>query len=266
MDKKDTDIHKPDGLIFEGEKVGHGDEQKRIRKRDGLIFRGEQMGYVDDKGKIRRPDGFIFKGDEVGQVKGVKAHDKDGFIFSGEEWGYVDEDGNIRQKDGFIFKGRIIGKMRGSNKAAALGYFVLRFKEIQDQFNELERTVRSAESKTPYLGKVRHMLSYVPEANALGDFDGIINRLKSLEREISNQFDDNRRRKADIAKQAESISRSTDWKVAAEDLKKLQEKWKQIRSAGKDYEEALWQRFRSAQDEFYRRRSEHFEKEKRKRE
>ena len=67
-------------------------------------------------------------------------------------------------------------------------------------------------------------------------------------------------------RQAESLSRSANWKAAADELKKLQEQWKQIRSAGKDHEESLWQRFRSAQDDFYRHRSEHFEKERRQRE
>ena len=266
MGKKDTDICKPDGWLFKGEPVGHADEQSQIRKRDGLFLRGEQLGYVDSQGTIRRRDFFVFKGEEVGQVKGNRAHDKDRFIFPGEEWGYVDGDSNICQKDCFIFKGRIIGTMKGKNKAAALGYFVLRFKEIEDRFKELEQVVRNAENKTPYIRKVQQMLSYVPDANALGDFDDLMNRLRSLEREILNEFDANRRSKEDIAGQAESLSRSTNWKAAAEDLKKLQDKWQQIRSAGKDYEPSLWQRFKSAQDEFYRRRSEHFEKEKHHRE
>lgn len=139
------------------------------------------MGYVDQGGKIRRPDGFIIKGEEVGQVKGNKAHDKDGIIFSGEEWGYVDADGNIRQKDGMIFKGRIIGQMRGKDKAAALGYFVLKFKEMEDHFNELEQSVRSSENKIHYIAKVQKIHSYVAQAKALGDFDGLINRIKYLE-------------------------------------------------------------------------------------
>jgi len=40
----------------------------------------------------------------------------------------------------------------------------------------------------------------------------------------------------------------------------LQEQWRQIGSAGRDYDDALWQRFRSAQDKFYERRSAFYER------
>lgn len=263
MDKRDTDIRNPDGFILKGENVGHADKSSTIRRRDGVLFRGEKMGYVDQSGKIRRPDGFIFRGEEVGQIKENRAYDKDGIIFSGEEWGYVDAEGNIRQKDGLIFKGRIIGQMRGKDKGAALGYFVLKFKEMEGRFNELENSVRSAENKTHYLTRLQKMLTYVPDTQALGDFDGLINRIKRLEREIVTLVDENRRRKEDIVRQSETLSHSTNWKMAGVELKKLQEQWSQIYSAGKDHDEALWRRFRSAQDDFYRHRSEHFDKENR---
>jgi len=265
MENRDTDNRKPDGFIAKGGTVGHAEKTSTIRRRDGVLFRGEKMGSVDPDGKIRRPDGVIFRGEEVGQVKGNKVHNKDGIIFSGEEWGYVDGEGNIRQKDGFIFKGRVIGQMRGKNKEAALGYFVLKFKEMEDRFDELKQSVRSAKNKTHYLSKLQQMLRYVPQAKALGDFDGFMNRIKSLERELAEQVDDNRRKKEDIVKQSETLSHSTNWKMAADELKKLQEQWSQIHSAGKEHDESLWHRFRSAQDDFYRRRSEHFEKERRQR-
>src|SRR5574337_1075119 len=138
-DKRDTDIHKPDRLIQQGDIVGHADRESPIRRRDGVIFKGEEIGYVDKRKNIRRPDGIIFRGDIVGQVKdGKRAHAEDGIIFPGEEWGYVDDDGNIRLRDGILFKGRIIGKMRGHNKEAALGYFVLRFKNIEERYAKLE--------------------------------------------------------------------------------------------------------------------------------
>ena len=263
MGKKDTDIHKPDGFIFGGEKIGHGDEQRKIRKADGAFSRGEEMGYIDSDGKIRRKDGVFLRGDEIGQITDNKAHDTDGGFFNGEEWGYVDEQGNVRQKDGVIFRGRIIGKMKGKNTSVTLGFYVLRFKEMEDNFNKLENTVRSEENKAYYLGKVQHMLGYVQTADALGDFDGLIHRLKRLERDILNYIADNRGRKEDIIRKAQTISRSTNWKVSADELVKLQEEWQKIRSAGRDHDEELWQRFRSAKNDFHRHRTEHFEKNRR---
>ena len=73
-DKRDTDLHKPDGVVFRGDKLGHADRESHIRRRDGLIFKGDELGYVDREKQIRKPDGIIFKGEVVGQVKGTAAH------------------------------------------------------------------------------------------------------------------------------------------------------------------------------------------------
>lgn len=260
--KKDTDIQDPDGSIFDGEKIGHVNEKNIIRKRDGIILPGEKIGYVDEKGNVRRPD-IILRGEKVGKIKGVKAHDVDGPLFSGEEWGYVDDEGNIRQKDFLCFKGRIIGKMKGTNKAAALGYFILRFKEIEDRARDLENEIRNAAYKVAYLHKVQNMIKFVPEARALGDFDGLMSKLKGLEDEILNQIKYYRYIKEDIVKQAENICYSTEWKKIKDLLKALLEKWKHTPSPGRECENELWQRFRSAQDVFSKRRAEHYDNQKR---
>ena len=260
-DSKDTDIHEPNGVIFEGEKVGHADKRSRIRRKDGVIFRGEEIGYVDENGKIRKPDGVIFRGEVVGQVKeGKKAHAEDGIILPGQEWGYVDDDGTVRQRDGVLFRGRIVGKMKGKDKAAALGYFVLRFKNIEERFKKLEQKVRSDDNKVRYLGAVRKMLEQVPNANAIGDFDALLRRLRNLEDEIAKVQAQRRYKKEDLCRKAESLSESTDWKQTSQAYVELRDKWKEVGGTGKEYEERLWERFKSAQDKFYKRRKVHFEK------
>lgn len=258
---KDTDIHSPDGIFFKGEKKGHGGEESKIRKRDGVIFKGEELGYIDKEGKIRKPDGFIFKGEKVGQIKkDSAAHAEDGFFFKGEQWGYVDDEGNVRQKDGFIFRGRIIGKMRGRNKAATLGFFVLQFKRLEENFEKLEGEVRSAKNKVSLLGKVRHMLEYVPKADALGDFDGLMGKLRSLENEIVREKEKSQSRKEELCRQVDTLSYSSDWKTTTEKLKQLQEEWKSSGSAGKEENDRLWEKFRASQDRFFERKKQHFEK------
>ncbi|MBV9468855.1 MAG: DUF349 domain-containing protein, partial [Abitibacteriaceae bacterium] len=171
---------------------------------------------------------------------------------------YVDDQGNVCQRDG-LFKGRIVGQMRGHNKEAALAFFVLRFRELEDRFEALERDVHAAENKAQFLGKVRRMLDYVPQANALGDFDRLVGRLHTLEREITDWMADNQRRKERLISQAQSWSASTEWKRGGEALKQLQAEWKHIGSAGREADDALWQDFREAQDEFFQRRTQFFE-------
>lgn len=258
--EKDTDIHEEDGLIFKGEVIGHADKESKVRRRDGIIFSGEEIGYVDAQGKIRRPDGIIFKGEVVGQVKdGNRAHAEDGLIFPGEEWGYVDDEGNIRQRDGIIFKGRIIGKMRGHNKAATLAYFVLRFQDLVRDYEALRNEVHGAPQKAPFLGKIQRMLKFVPEAKALGDFDGLISNLKQLENEVLSEVYRNLEAKKSLCSRTEELSYSSDWKITAEEMKKLQERWSAIGHVPKEQADELWKRFRTAVDRFFERRKQHFE-------
>ena len=57
---------------------------------------------------------------------------------------------------------------------------------------------------------------------------------------------------------AEELSTSTDWKETTAAMRDLMAEWKAAGRAGRDVEDALWVRFRAAQDAFFNRRSETF--------
>ncbi|GAA4614207.1 DUF349 domain-containing protein [Saccharopolyspora hordei] len=65
-------------------------------------------------------------------------------------------------------------------------------------------------------------------------------------------------RKQELVEEAESLTESTDWGGTASRYKQLMAEWKAAGRAPKDSDEALWQRFRAAQDRFFSRRSEAF--------
>lgn len=62
-------------------------------------------------------------------------------------------------------------------------------------------------------------------------------------------------RKQELVDEAESLTESTDWGPTATRYKQLMADWKAAGRAPKDSDDALWQRFRSAQDAFFARRS-----------
>jgi len=64
-----------------------------------------------------------------------------------------------------------------------------------------------------------------------------------------------RARKEELVVEAESLSESTDWGATAARYKQLMADWKAAGRAQKDADDALWQRFRSAQEAFFTRRS-----------
>jgi hypothetical protein len=64
--------------------------------------------------------------------------------------------------------------------------------------------------------------------------------------------------KDDLVAEAETLADSTEWGTAAARLKELMGEWKAAPRASKEAEQKLWERFRAAQDAFFRRRSEVF--------
>ncbi len=74
--------------------------------------------------------------------------------------------------------------------------------------------------------------------------------------ELDRQRAGARERKEELATQAEELADSTDWGATAGQYRELMVEWKSVGRAPKDADDALWQRFRAAQDRFFRRRSE----------
>jgi hypothetical protein len=61
--------------------------------------------------------------------------------------------------------------------------------------------------------------------------------------------------KEKLVGEAESLAQSTDWAPTANRYKSLMAQWKTAARASKDVDDALWQRFRTAQDTFFSRRT-----------
>jgi hypothetical protein len=64
-----------------------------------------------------------------------------------------------------------------------------------------------------------------------------------------------RTRKQELVDEAEGLIESDDWVATANRYKQLMVDWKAAGRAPKDSDDALWQRFRAAQDAFFARRS-----------
>ena len=62
--------------------------------------------------------------------------------------------------------------------------------------------------------------------------------------------------KEKLAAEAEALAGSTDWGATAREFRDLMARWKAAGPAPKDVDETLWQRFRGAQDSFFRARDE----------
>ncbi len=75
---------------------------------------------------------------------------------------------------------------------------------------------------------------------------------------VKDEQSENYNKKIDLCLQAEAIAKRDDWKKATEELLKLQDEWKKIGPVNRKVSEKIWQRFRSACDEFFAHKSEYY--------
>jgi len=75
---------------------------------------------------------------------------------------------------------------------------------------------------------------------------------------LNKDFEINRVRKEELCEKAEALQKNTNWKDTADKLVKLQQKWKEIGSAGQKHEQKLWTRFRGACNAFFDAKKQHF--------
>ena len=73
------------------------------------------------------------------------------------------------------------------------------------------------------------------------------------------ELGENLQKKEALCVQAEEICSSTEWKTTSESIKALQAQWKEIGPVPRDQAEAIWQRFRKANDQFFEHRQAHYE-------
>jgi hypothetical protein len=76
--------------------------------------------------------------------------------------------------------------------------------------------------------------------------------------ELDRQRAGARARKEELALEAEKLADSDDWGPTAARFRDLMVEWKAAGRAQKDADDALWQRFRTAQDAFFARRTQNF--------
>ena len=76
--------------------------------------------------------------------------------------------------------------------------------------------------------------------------------------QLDSERDTVKQVKERLITQAEELSGSSDWRDTGNAMRDLMTEWKAAGRAGRDVEDALWARFRAAQDAFFARRSDVF--------
>ncbi len=183
-------------------------------------------------------------------------------------FGRVDADGTVyvRTEAGE----RSVGQVPDTDPAEALQFFVRRFTALELEVSLLERRIASGTlSPDDATTSIKTVRTAVTDANAVGDLEGLLTRLKALEPKLAEQ---RAVRKAERAKQqdeargakercvaeAEKLAAGNDWRGGVNRFRTLLEEWKQLPRLDRSSDGELWHRFSSARTTYTRRRKAHF--------
>lgn len=183
-------------------------------------------------------------------------------------FGRVDPDGtvHVRRRDGE----RNVGQVPDVSAEEALGFFVRRFEALELEVSLLETRIASkALSPDDAASAIKKVRSTVDQAHAVGDLDGLLDRLEALSPRVTEQREARRAEKAKqneeargakerFVEEAEKLAHGTDWRGGVNRFRSLLDQWKALPRLDRATDDALWHRFSSARTTYTRRRKAQF--------
>jgi hypothetical protein len=183
-------------------------------------------------------------------------------------WGRVDDDGTVfvRTAEGE----RQVGSWQAGTPDEGLAHFVRRYDDLVTEVTLLETRLRSgAASASSTAAAATKLRETLPEANAVGDLDGLDARIAGLLAKTEEKRGEESDAKAALAGKAadakralaeecEKLAQSTQWKVAGDRLRAIVDEWRTIKGVERKLDTELWKRVSAARAEFGRRRGAHF--------
>lgn len=183
-------------------------------------------------------------------------------------WGRVDGAGTVyvRTADGE----RAIGSWQADAPEEALAFYTRRYEDLRVQADLLQQRVASgAASPEDAMSTLSRLRGAVAGARAVGDLDGLAERLQGVERQVADRraqrkaergrvLEQARARKEAIATEVEAVAAGQDWRLGADRLRALLEEWKALPRLDRQADDALWHRFSVARTAFTRSRKAHY--------
>ncbi len=129
-------------------------------------------------------------------------------------------------------------------------------------------TVKEWNEKTNELLELQKMwksIGAVPRKDSLRVFQAFrkscntfFDARRTYFKEQKSEYMHNLQQKLELCAQAESLSESNEWRKTADELVKLQARWKEIGPVPHKQSDMVWRRFRAACNKFFDRKKEHF--------
>jgi len=180
------------------------------------------------------------------------------------EFGRVEPDGTVyvRTSEGE----RQVGQVSDVTPEEALAFFVRRFEGLQGEVSLLSQRIKAgALSPDEARKSIANLSASIPQANAVGDLEGLVAQLTTLspmleeqaearKAERAQQLEAARAAKEAMVAEAEKLAAGNDWRGGVQRFRVLLEQWKALPRLSKAADDELWRRFSTARTTYTRRR------------
>src|SRR6478736_4629153 len=183
-------------------------------------------------------------------------------------FGRVDSDGTVYVRTSV--GERVVGQVPGVPADEALGFFTRRFEALELEVSLLERRIATgAVSPDDAVGSINKLRPTTAEARAVGDLDGLQDRLEALapliadqraarRAERARQQEETRAAKEEFVVEAERLAAGNDWRGGVNRFRALLDQWKALPRLDRATDDELWHRFSTARTTYTRRRKAQF--------
>ena len=127
----------------------------------------------------------------------------------------------------------------------------VQWKVSSTRMNELFELWKAAQKNGPRLGRGTEDALWKRFRSARTIFD---RHRRAYFSQLDSDNAEAKRAKESLIARAESLSSSTDWGATAAEYRRLMDEWKASKRASRKDDDALWARFRAAQDRFFEAR------------
>lgn len=127
----------------------------------------------------------------------------------------------------------------------------VQWKASSTRMNELFELWKAAQKNGPRLGRGTEDALWKRFRSARTVFD---RHRRAYFSQLDNDNAEAKQAKEALIKRAEQLSTSTDWGQTAAEYRRLMDEWKASKRASRKDDDALWARFRAAQDRFFEAR------------
>lgn len=183
-------------------------------------------------------------------------------------FGRVDPDGtvHVRTRAG----DRVVGQIPDTTPEEAMQFYTRRFESLAVGVELLATRIQSgAVAPDEAAHQIKKERKAIAEASAVGDLDGLLDRLDALAPQLEEHRQARRAEKAEqhaqvrqtkekFVAQAEQLATGNDWRHGVNRFRDLLEQWKALPRIDKATDDELWHRFSSARSTYTRRRKAQF--------